>query len=1251
MSITSQRTPLLSERPKTSFQSIPTNQNHHQPTRHDQSPPADKPSKLGTFDGVFIPTALNVLSILMFLRFGFIIGQLGILGSLGILLMSYLINALTTLSISAIATNGTVRGGGAYYMISRSLGVEFGGSIGLIFYIGQVLNSGLNVVGIIEPLLNNFGQNGGEFMEFLPSGAWFEFWYSTLLLFGCICIALIGSTLVSKCGGVLFVLLLIATISIPVSSVFVKPFIFKEYGLLYTGPTWDTVRSNLFPEFTQGAAGSLLPGKETFQDLFGIFFPATAGIFAGASMSGDLRKPSKSIPKGTICGLVLTFVCYALVILALGCCVPRELLRKDITIIQDVNLSAQLIFIGELSTSLFSIIVGIVGAAGVLQAIAKDSIFQFLKPFEKVTKESNNPINAILLTWLLTQLCLFANINQIATFITMAFLMTFIVTNLACFLLKIGSAPNFRPSFKYFNWFTALAGLASSFVAMFIVDGVSASLVVVFLILLFLLIHYLSPPKPWGDVSQSLIYHQVRKYLLRLRQDNVKYWRPQILLLVDDPRSSWNLIQFCNNLKKGGLYILGHVIVSESFQDNFDEFQKQTNAWIKLRDITKVKAFVQIGLGPSLQWGVRNVILGSGLGGMKPNIVVMGFLTNAQLQLALKHHVIYPAMRRSPSQSTKRQSSASYTALPMEKLPTDICRAESPISVQNWVSIIEDLILMRTNVAVAKGFEKLHIPSNQSDSLPLDQRPFIDLYPIQMSAAIGGKKSGSSTTTTATAMKMMTTNFDTYTLILQLGAILTTVPNWKRTHRLRIVLFVEDPQDMDNEQERIRSLIEILRIQAIVLVVCLRDFKTYNTIIKGSMEDFHHVDTVLRTDEFWCQLKELRASYNRMSVPDVGQSANSNAQAAALRQQRKSFSGVIGAAGAAGGKISDLLGDHGVSLAGTGASKRFGLGKLQQMGVSLTMTSNKFNNGLLHNSAYDDDLMDEDDTNYSGDVSDLESVSASPRAAAKLPFEDHKPTAHLFKEQYLPKLQSRPSESSYYAANTLSLRPDLHQTNSTLDIKSLKKKPVPNFSSEKLPRSKVIDDAMGDEPSIMLVPEDDELEHDDGSIASSRSRHNLNCKKKHSAVAAAGTSGGTSAASGGAGIKFMKKDDFNDSSTILPSPNITITQDQKSDQQEDNQQDEEDNDDEQDDDLIDITNLSFDDLPAKAQHLVLNDIMRTISKHSGVIFSTLPAPIIGTHRSQEESIEYVENLQVWCQGVDVPVMFINSQSMTVTAAL
>lgn len=260
--------------------------------------------KLGTFSGVFVPTTLNVLSILMFLRFGFILGQSGVLGMmgktsaykslvfpwifdadaafrhLGMLVASYAINLVTTLSISAIATNGTVRGGGAYYLISRSLGPEFGGSIGIVFYLGFVFNTGMNAVGLIDCLKHNFGQSSGDMAQWLPEGFWWDYLWASLVLIICTGICLAGSSLFARCSNGLLVILLVATFSIPFSSLVVKPFESRKLGVEYTGLSFETFKGNLLPRLTKGADGSQLKGKENFQDLFGILFPATGGIFA-----------------------------------------------------------------------------------------------------------------------------------------------------------------------------------------------------------------------------------------------------------------------------------------------------------------------------------------------------------------------------------------------------------------------------------------------------------------------------------------------------------------------------------------------------------------------------------------------------------------------------------------------------------------------------------------------------------------------------------------------------------------------------------------------------------------------------------------------------------------------------------------------------------------------------------------------------------------------------------------------------------
>ena len=236
--------------------------------------------KLGTYSGVFVPTSLNVLSILMFLRFGFILGQSGLLGMMAMLIASYLINLVTTLSISAIATNGTVRGGGAYYLISRSLGPEFGGSIGIVFYLGFVLNTGMNAVGLIDCLRQNFGETSGNWYNWLPESFWWSYLWSTVVLLLCTGICLAGSSIFARASNGLLMILLIATFSIPASAIFMRPWESRKIGVEYTGLSLATFKGNLMPGFTRGAAGSQLRGRENFQDLFGILFPATGGIFA-----------------------------------------------------------------------------------------------------------------------------------------------------------------------------------------------------------------------------------------------------------------------------------------------------------------------------------------------------------------------------------------------------------------------------------------------------------------------------------------------------------------------------------------------------------------------------------------------------------------------------------------------------------------------------------------------------------------------------------------------------------------------------------------------------------------------------------------------------------------------------------------------------------------------------------------------------------------------------------------------------------
>src|SRR5271154_5230104 len=197
---------------------------------------------------------------------------------------------------------------------------------------GFVLNTGMNAVGLIDCLNQNFGSVDGTWSKFLIEGFWWQYLWATIVMLICTAICLAGSAIFARCSNGLLLILLVATLSIPVSTLFVQPFDNPSIKLQYTGLSSATLKSNLMPKFTRGAAGSQLHGKENYQDIFGILFPATGGIFAGASMSGDLKNPSKSIPRGTLYGLALTFFSYTLVTFAMAASITRTSFYNNVNV-------------------------------------------------------------------------------------------------------------------------------------------------------------------------------------------------------------------------------------------------------------------------------------------------------------------------------------------------------------------------------------------------------------------------------------------------------------------------------------------------------------------------------------------------------------------------------------------------------------------------------------------------------------------------------------------------------------------------------------------------------------------------------------------------------------------------------------------------------------------------------------------------------------------------------------------------------
>ncbi|UZJ56363.1 hypothetical protein CBS101457_005683 [Exobasidium rhododendri] len=827
------------------------------------------PRKLGTWDGVFMPVSLNILGIILFLRFGFILGQVGLLGALLLLTVSYTIDTFTAMSVSAISTNGQVRGGGAYYLISRALGPEFGGSIGLVFFLGQALNAAMNVLGFVESLTDSFGESREGF---LPEGPWWNFSYGSICLLLSALVCLVGSSLFSRATLALAVVLGAAIISIPISSIFVHPFIDEERGAYYTGWSLQTFRDNLTPHFTSGAAGSSTGSlKESWQTVFGVLFPAVTGLLAGASMSGDLRKPSKSIPKGTNWSLAFTYVIYVGSFVIFAGTIARQSFYLDVGIVSDVALSPQMITFGALASTSFSALMGVMACGKVLQAIARDNLLPVLDVFAQGTEVSDTPTYAVLATWIFCQCVLFVDsVNLIAQLVTMTSLLTFGTLSFATLALKAGGAPSFRPSFRYWNIWTAGAGTLSSFGAMFFTDPIAASACITFAIFLFSAIHIFCPPKPWGDVTRNLNYHIVRKYLLRLdeRKGRVTHWRPQILLLANNPRTEWNLIIFCNSLKKGALYVLGHVLKGE-FQECLGELRKQQSAWLKLVDVSGIKSFVDVIIARDEREGARNLILSCGLGGMRPNIVCLGFPSNlppvvSEAAKTKKDEDV----NKTPSKSSGMKSEGSeitirafdqqhlhpprHQVINVKTLPTDSARRETPILPGTFVGIMEDSLALQKALAVAYGFDSMSLSgpstkytrSGQAEGQDL----FLDLWPIQIQSPDADQSHA----------------WDTYTMILQLGTILSMTGSWKE-HKLRVSVFVEFEEDIEDERKRVRSLLDNLRVPASLRVFSLSSgqISSYESIVRGKEATSTAIENALGEDPWWEALKTLRKDNER----------------------------------------------------------------------------------------------------------------------------------------------------------------------------------------------------------------------------------------------------------------------------------------------------------------------------------------------------------------------------------------------------
>ncbi|XP_034034512.1 solute carrier family 12 member 9 isoform X2 [Thalassophryne amazonica] len=717
-------------------------------------------------------------------------------------------------------------------MISRSLGPEFGGSIGLMFFLAKVFACGEYILGLVEAILGIFGvdpeTSSPAGLRVLPQSYWFIVLYSSIVLLLCLFVCLVGPKIYSRTAFVILVVVTISLLSIVVSSVVVRPHNIVithqgpgnqtlRYNASYTGFSAATLRNNLGSGYSLDYSTNSVM---SFATVFAVLFTSSTGIMAGANMSGELKTPSVSIPKGTIIAVAYTFIVYVILFFLASATCDRTLLIQEYGFFQRINMWPPFVITGVYCAALSAAMCSMIGASRILHALALDELFGLPLAPATITSSSGNPWVAVLYTWGLAQCVVFAgHLNAVAGLVTVFYLLAYAAVDLACLALEWASAPNFRPTFQLFSWHTCLLGILSCLVMMFVINPVYSSASIVLLLLLLLFLHYRVPTSSWGYISQALIFHQVRKYLLMLdvRKDHVKFWRPQVLLMVANPRSSSQLILFVNQLKKGGLYVLGHVQLGDLDSFPSDPVQQQYNFWLSLVDKLGVKAFVDLTLSPSVRQGTQHLLRITGLGGMKPNTLVLGFYDNCTPDDFFLQDSAFCDSSVGPKSEGECNFGVDLPSLQAHFPP--VRHVESPrwLLPEEYVGIISDTIKMNKNVCLGRHFFQLE--GEGKDSKVDGSERTIDVWPLNL------LQPGSRDYEDVCSL-----------FLLQMACVLNMSNKW-RNARMRIFLNVEtesSDQGWVVNEETFRELLRKLRIRASIKIVPWDSVVQHHTQAKES---------------------------------------------------------------------------------------------------------------------------------------------------------------------------------------------------------------------------------------------------------------------------------------------------------------------------------------------------------------------------------------------------------------------------------
>ncbi|MFC1650944.1 amino acid permease [Candidatus Latescibacterota bacterium] len=453
-------------------------------------------TSLGTFEGVFTPNVLTILGVIMYLRLGWVVGNAGFLGAVLIILIAKSVTICTGLSMASITTNIKIGAGGAYSIISKSLGLEAGGSVGIPFYISQTLSAALYILGFTEGWLRIFPNH---IPPLVSSIAW---------------ISLLGISYVSVKFAIKIQYIIMVIVGLSILSCLLIP----------SAPNNEII---FIGEFENAG----------FWTVFAIFFPAVTGIMAGANMSGELKHPRKAIPLGTLSSIGVTMTIYiALAYVAARYISPGELRTNQMALI-DNALWSPIVVAGVLAATFSSALGSMVGAPRILQALAQNKSVPYYSFFSR-NSSNNEPRNAIVFTGLIIIISiLLGNLNALATLITMFFLITYGTLNIVVFIQQEMNIISFRPTFKI-PLPVPLFGAISCLTIMFLINTIFCIFALITIVSFYIYLARKGLDSEWGDIRGGMflvLAERVSRIAAKFPRHQIS-WKPDLLLPIDNPK-------------------------------------------------------------------------------------------------------------------------------------------------------------------------------------------------------------------------------------------------------------------------------------------------------------------------------------------------------------------------------------------------------------------------------------------------------------------------------------------------------------------------------------------------------------------------------------------------------------------------------------------------------------------------------------------------------------------------------------------